>query len=597
MAFEDHLIDGSWNVCWDFERDDWVKDQDLDWGWGSKKEVAGKVTMPDAQAQLKGFELRPFAGDVANGSMYPGQDGKSKWSWSQGWKSSKPWVEEQPWNMENVSGGGPWSGVGLGASPDLPFSWAGAPKPQQDLPFCEFTPGVFWPGAFQNEEIKEAAIAPKTPPKTVPAGPDSKRASKVDLEKPSHFHDGGVGPVAMSDSEDSDGGEWQTKTWKQKSKGWEDSHGRRKTGDGVGKDSPPRAEKADQEGEGERRKDKKSDKKDKKDKGAGKGRSQGKGEGKQVDPSKSEKDLKDDINAQIEALTIQVGGALEKADFDDGVHRFLVALGKNCGMQKVSDAFVMIHTYTAHKARSSVRNWPAYLLTLLKKFEPDPFGKGKGKGRGHGQEEATIIHVQAASAPSATTAEKKEPTPAIPAPSGSLTGLATALAPRASGKHPWEAKEKAAEPLKEADEPPLKELLPPTWDDEHKELLAVLGKSFGDSLRCPFRDEPLDLDTVVASAAQSLGQGTSLAAGASRHFVGFTASCELSAFTRSQQAAEASRLIPAAVLSKVVTPGELARKVAAAATGKSSQQQTSCGIILQELALESCVALLAQLGR
>ena len=34
----------------------------------------------------------------------------------------------------------------------------------------------------------------------------------------------------------------------------------------------------------------------------------------------------------------------------------------------MKDALAMIQTYTGSKDRANVKNWPAYLLTLLKKF-------------------------------------------------------------------------------------------------------------------------------------------------------------------------------------------------------------------------------------
>eukprot|EP00434_Breviolum_minutum_P012144 symbB.v1.2.010709.t1/scaffold676.1/size173388/16 len=79
----------------------------------------------------------------------------------------------------------------------------------------------------------------------------------------------------------------------------------------------------------------------------------------------------DDISKEIEALLSRSGANLQKADFDSGVRRYLGALrGCQNGPQKVKDAMEMLHTYTSQKSRSAVKNWPAYLLTLLKRFEP-----------------------------------------------------------------------------------------------------------------------------------------------------------------------------------------------------------------------------------
>ncbi|CAJ1429248.1 unnamed protein product [Effrenium voratum] len=82
-------------------------------------------------------------------------------------------------------------------------------------------------------------------------------------------------------------------------------------------------------------------------------------------------DRGDVVNSEIEALLNRPGAKVQKADFDAGVRRFLGALtGGPNGQQKMKDAMAMLHTYTSQKSRTAVKNWPAYLLTLLKRFEP-----------------------------------------------------------------------------------------------------------------------------------------------------------------------------------------------------------------------------------
>merc|ERR1719203_1019705 len=88
---------------------------------------------------------------------------------------------------------------------------------------------------------------------------------------------------------------------------------------------------------------------------------------------------KDEVNHEIVTLVEEVA-PLERADFDFRVRRFLLVLRSSCGLQKVRDALAMIRTYTSQKSRESVNNWPAYLLTLLKKFEPEPYAKGRNRG-------------------------------------------------------------------------------------------------------------------------------------------------------------------------------------------------------------------------
>ncbi|CAE7594399.1 unnamed protein product [Symbiodinium sp. CCMP2592] len=99
------------------------------------------------------------------------------------------------------------------------------------------------------------------------------------------------------------------------------------------------------------------------------------------------KEVRDEISAEIDVAVSKPGSILQKADFDSGVRRYLGALrGCQNGKQKVKDAMAMLHHYTAQKMRSAVKNWPAYLLTLLKRFEPGLLSKGLGKGDRKGED-------------------------------------------------------------------------------------------------------------------------------------------------------------------------------------------------------------------
>jgi len=40
---------------------------------------------------------------------------------------------------------------------------------------------------------------------------------------------------------------------------------------------------------------------------------------------------------------------------------------------RVSEALAMVNKYTTGKNRDDVRSWPAYLATLLRKFDPDVY--------------------------------------------------------------------------------------------------------------------------------------------------------------------------------------------------------------------------------
>lgn len=172
----------------------------------------------------------------------------------------------------------------------------------------------------------------------------------------------------------------------------------------------------------------------------------------------------DDISSAIDGLLSLPNANLQKADFDSGVRRYLGAL-RGCpnGPQKVKDAMAMLHTYTSQKSRSAVKNWPAYLLTLLKRFEPGALnarryfeGKGgprredaEGKGEQDGEEEGPQPLPEEAKAPEAAAEEAA----AVP----------TAEASRSPA-------EPASRPLRKPLEEPVFER--PRWPEEEEDLPA-----------------------------------------------------------------------------------------------------------------------------
>jgi hypothetical protein len=78
---------------------------------------------------------------------------------------------------------------------------------------------------------------------------------------------------------------------------------------------------------------------------------------------------KDEVNAEIRNIVETPGCALHPTDFDARVRQHLHAILGSGGRQRLRDACTMIRTSTLNKERQAVRNWPAYLLTLLKKFD------------------------------------------------------------------------------------------------------------------------------------------------------------------------------------------------------------------------------------
>jgi len=98
-------------------------------------------------------------------------------------------------------------------------------------------------------------------------------------------------------------------------------------------------------------------------KGGGKGKSGGKGKGER----NSEMD-----GVLAEALE-DSEGPVKVGDFDFAARRFLSELrsrDKIEGTQRFMEAMDMVIKYTSSKERSSVRKWPAYVFTLLQRFDP-----------------------------------------------------------------------------------------------------------------------------------------------------------------------------------------------------------------------------------
>ncbi|CAE8680180.1 unnamed protein product, partial [Polarella glacialis] len=62
---------------------------------------------------------------------------------------------------------------------------------------------------------------------------------------------------------------------------------------------------------------------------------------------------------------------LQKRDFDFRVRRFLNEFCMHSTVARVSEALALVGKYTTGKSRDDVRSWPAYLATLLRKFDPE----------------------------------------------------------------------------------------------------------------------------------------------------------------------------------------------------------------------------------
>jgi len=99
------------------------------------------------------------------------------------------------------------------------------------------------------------------------------------------------------------------------------------------------------------------------------GRDRGKGRGR---GGKGKVPMADVEDLLEEALSGQEG-PLKVSDFDFTAKKFVAELrsrDRADGGSRFQEAMDMILKYTSSKDRSSVRKWPAYVFTLLQKFDP-----------------------------------------------------------------------------------------------------------------------------------------------------------------------------------------------------------------------------------
>lgn len=74
---------------------------------------------------------------------------------------------------------------------------------------------------------------------------------------------------------------------------------------------------------------------------------------------------RDTVHAEIQVIC-DASQVLKQQDFDYRVRQYLHALYGKSGQAGVQKALALIHETTKEKKRDSVRNWPAYLCTLLR---------------------------------------------------------------------------------------------------------------------------------------------------------------------------------------------------------------------------------------
>eukprot|EP00927_Polykrikos_kofoidii_P072080 TRINITY_DN68234_c0_g1_i1.p1 TRINITY_DN68234_c0_g1~~TRINITY_DN68234_c0_g1_i1.p1 ORF type:complete len:666 (-),score=141.74 TRINITY_DN68234_c0_g1_i1:157-2046(-) len=91
--------------------------------------------------------------------------------------------------------------------------------------------------------------------------------------------------------------------------------------------------------------------------------------------------------AVIDAFLEHVGPPLRKGDFDNRVRRTLSGIRADGGVQLVESALAMVQAAVAQKPRQTVRNWPGYIVTLLKRYnesseQSSPLTVGVGRAGG-----------------------------------------------------------------------------------------------------------------------------------------------------------------------------------------------------------------------
>jgi len=77
-----------------------------------------------------------------------------------------------------------------------------------------------------------------------------------------------------------------------------------------------------------------------------------------------------EIERRIDVFLARNTTPLLKRDFDFRVRRFLHEFCLHSSVTRVSEALSMVEKSTAGKGRGDVRSWPAYLATLLRRFDP-----------------------------------------------------------------------------------------------------------------------------------------------------------------------------------------------------------------------------------
>lgn len=98
---------------------------------------------------------------------------------------------------------------------------------------------------------------------------------------------------------------------------------------------------------------------------------------------------KDEVFAEIRKV-LDDNSRMQLADFDFRVRQHLHALYGSGGKERLREALAMLQSSTLTKDRPSIKKWPAYLLTLLKRFDAD-FASQDREARARARVEAAAM--------------------------------------------------------------------------------------------------------------------------------------------------------------------------------------------------------------
>lgn len=522
---EDLSEDDNWGTCWDFEESSWSSESrwnSQSSGWGSKKQPWWVKAEASAQAKAKSFE-GPFAGDA---TVTP------PW-WPGGGYGGAPTMS---------AGYASYSGYGTSGVPRAPGFWqVPSSRPPVDGPFA----GESDFNSFPSMPSMTSGMGCMGHPEALPM------MSFVSAPPPPSLDDFEVQIV-------------------RKAHPWS----RTKSHEGSQDDAPAHSEEV---GHGS------SENKQDKDQGKSKGSQKTRSSQEKTD---SRQEAKDDVSTEIQLALAQEGTILVKSDFDAGVRRYLGALhGCQNGQQKVKEAMHMIKTYTGAKSRESVKNWPAYLLTLLKRFEPDVFNlhlqqrKGGGKGKEPRTREANKIRKP--DTPEMTTPSPA--TPKSPTKEASSSSRAAASTPQPAKK----AEEDDTQPVVPAVE--LAQVLPSNWQEGRAPLLQELRLALS-SPKCPFTGNTLNLEaTLVSNLASGIESAltTQTSALCVRHALGVAGTREMAECPRAGDAAAFAEDEKASTLPDDATAEQAVRIVASSARRRPGSAIAALSkTIYEEIGLE-----------